>query len=323
MIFNLKLSKRLAIFKFFIIFFALIVSFIPWDKIRSAPYYDRTNYINYIDFYQNKIYWFDFSGILSKISNEWLWHYILNFFNNTLGFSSKEILWLISLIFIIISFLILFSKTKNIGFILVLNPIFIDFFYSQVRLCFAISFLYISIIIFHKNKFLGILFLIPAFFIHTSTILFSFIFYSAYILSNTEIINNKFKIFISIFVGIIISLLTGPYMSVILSSIEDRRAEYNDMSSPVSYMSFWILFYLYLIFKMFKGGYNYYYNYISLSILTMIFLNIFISGYPSRFLAATIPFIIISLLNIKGRDSLICWSGYIMYFLMLWFFWVT
>jgi len=304
---------------------AFIFSLIPWEKIRFAEYYDRDNYINYIDFYENKVHWFDFSGIISKLSNEWLWHYIIELFNANFGFNSSVILWFISFLFLLISFKYVAYESKLVYIFLLLNPVFIDFFYSQLRLTFAISFLYLSLFFFKKNKLLSFLFLIPGFFIHTSIILFSFIFYFSYLLLNINI-NQKFKLIFSILVGFVVALLTGPYMSIILGTIEDRRAEYNDMSSPILYMSFWVLFFIYLVCKIFLDKYNLYnklYYYVSISVLTMVFLNTFLSGYSSRFLAASMPFIILALINLKGRDATFSMLGYIMYLIMLWFFWIT
>lgn len=307
-------------------FLALVLAFIPWDIIRSQNYYDRNNYINYIDFYDNKVNWFDFSTLQLKITYEWGWHYIIDFFSNNLKLNSSIILFSISFFFLFIVLYIMFYNKKLLGVLFILNPAFIDFFFSQIRLTFAISFVYLSLFIFNRNKYLAIILATSTIFIHTSTILFIFIFYSGLLLSENTIIPKRLKYILAILVGSIVAIITGPYMSIILKSLDDRRAEYNDMASPLLYVIFWVVFYFYILIKVMiekTNIYNRNYIYISLSILTVVVLNSFIAGYSSRFLVASFPFIILSLVNFKGSEVRFLWLGYILYLALLWIFWVT
>ena len=324
--YKLSLSKRNILIVCFSFIFAVFLSLIPWDFFRAAEYVDRSNYVNYIDLYPNKIQWFDFSGFLLKILYEWGWHYFLNFMNINLGLNSGAILFLVSMFFLTVSFVLIAVQKRFYTLLFLLNPLFIDFFYSQIRLSFAITFIYLSIIAFNKNKLVSFVLLIPAFFIHTSSFLFAFMFYSAIFLAKTTKIGNRLKFFMSILVGAVVAFVTGPYMSVLLGSVNDRRAEYNDMSSPLLYMVYWIILFLFFMVKYLSGktqSFNKYYVYITMSILTMVFLNIFMKGYSSRFLAASFPFLILSISGLRGKNDSMVLILYILYTITTWFFWTT
>lgn len=309
----------------FSFFLALIVVLIPWENIRSTEYRDLSAYINYIDNYENRIYWFDYSTLTSKISYEWGWHYFIDLLNNKLGFSSTYVLLVVSVFILTVAFLLISSVKNKRACFLVLNPIYIDFTYAQVRSAFAVAFVTLSIMAFRKNKILSLILLIPALFIHTASFVFVFIFYSAF-LTNKYLESQNKKFIIAVFVGLISSIITGPYMSVLLGLIEDRRVDYKDLSSPILYMSFWVILFLFFLIKFFSGkikNLNNYYFYLSISILTMIFINIFISGYSSRFLAAAMPFLILTISDLRGKYESLVVIGYINFAIILWFFWLV
>ncbi len=138
--------------------------------------------------------------------------------------------------------------------------------------------------------------------------------------------SQRAKFSISLLVGLIASLAAGPYMSILLGSVGDRRAEYNDMSSPALYMVYWLGLFLFFMIKYFykkTETLNYYYIYIAMSILTMVFLNVFLIGYASRFLAASFPFLILAMSEIKGKNGTIIRTIYVLYTIILSFFWMS
>lgn len=309
------------------LFLAVILSSIPWEYFRTGGFGDRLYYITYIDFISNRIEWFDFSGLLNKIFNEWGWHYFLNFLQKKFGFDSSVILFLVSLFALTVAFFVVSLYKRFYLCLFLINPMYIDFFYSQIRLSFAIAFVYLSVIMFDKNKLLSVIILIPSFFIHTSSFIFIFIFYSAVFLAKVSFISSIKKYLISLLVGAIAAIATGPYMSVILGSFDDRRAEeYGDFSSPVLYMIYWIGLFLFIGIKAFSNkidSLNIYYFYITSSILTMVFLSIFLGGYPSRFIVASFPFIILAISEFRGKNEFAISFLYILYTAILWIFWVS
>ena len=327
---NIKSDSKSGDYKVLVLFLscalAAILSLIPWEYLRSAEYYDRANYISYIDSYLNRVQWFDFSGIVTKISYEWGWHYFLDVMESGLGLDSGAILFIVSLFVLTVSFLLISSKKNFLVCLFLLNPLYIDFFYSQIRLSFAIAFIFLSIMAFEKHKILSLLLIIPALFIHTSSFLFIFIFYSAIFVTKATFIGQKGRLGISLLVGLIASLAAGPYMSVLLGTIDDRRVEYENMASPFLYIVFWLgLFVFFMLKFLYKktANLNHYYTYISISVLTMVVLNVFLTGYSSRFLAASFPFLALAMSELKGKNESIVGVIYVFYTLILWIFWMT
>ncbi len=331
----MKVSKNYAqvreksdmLWKVFLSFaLALAMSFIPWEVFRDAVFIDRINYTRYIDLYPNRVHWFDFSTLTSKISYEWGWHYFLDFLKTNFGFDSSAIFFVVALFFLTITFTLVSTTKRFYLCFFLISPIIVDFFYSQIRQTFAMTFIYFSILLFSRSKALSFLLLIPPLFIHTSSILFVFIFYSAIFLAKNKSLKESYKFIAAISIGAVLAFITGPYMSVILASFDDRRADYEDMSSPALYMIYWILLFLFFIVKFLikdLKNLNHYYFYITMVILTMIVLSYFTGGYPSRFLSAAFPFLILTIGNLKGRLDSFAVVGYVFYTFALWFFWLT
>lgn len=306
-----------------ILLFSLFISFFPWEKFRAYEYTDRLNNYNYITYYTNKIEWFEYNSAISYISYEWLWHFLLNFLSNNLGFSAF-------FIFFIISFLnaISFSKIlyKNLGIgaiFLLINPNFIDFNQSQLRLAFASSILGFSYLLFLKNKkILAFILLLFTPFIHTSSLIFLLFAFLSFLVNN-YFSNNNMKFLILSIIGFFSGFVMGPLRTIILGFFEDRRAEFSDMSSPFITISFWVITYLTLgiLILLNKIKLNFEICF-SLIILSLIFSNIFFPIYSSRFISATFPFLLISLFSLPKEFRLIGLVGYSLYSLFLWVFWI-
>lgn len=124
----------------FIFIVSLFFSFFPLELIKGKVFIDRQFYIDYLTYYSNRLEKLDLYKVSDYISNEWLWHEILFFLKDNLYFSPNLVFSLISFFCFFIAALIVYSKTNNIFWIFLLfNPIFIDFYYSQLRLAFAFS----------------------------------------------------------------------------------------------------------------------------------------------------------------------------------------
>lgn len=323
---NLKVNKSAFIAYSISFLFALIISLIDFDNLKPTQYIDRAVYQNQIDYVPNRLTWFDFDSYLSYVTNEWLWHKIIEISTDFFMLSSAQIFFFISFFTLLFASLIILKSTnyKYIGILFLLNPIFVDFVFSQLRLSLAITFLYISFLLYQRNSKLFLLILLPTPFIHTSTVLFIGMLASAIMLERSAFINRYFKIIFSILVGFAVALVTGPLMSSILASIEDRRSEYNDMSSPFLYMIFWVALFIYFVFKgLSEGVKRDFYYYASLMVLSIVFFNLFFSGYSSRFLAAFFPIVIIAMLTTKGVERPFISLMYIFFTVFLWFFWAT
>ncbi|CAI6148885.1 EpsG family protein [Acinetobacter baumannii] len=320
---NFVIKKKSAYSFFLALFATFIIVLIPWDTLRSSEYVDRANYVSYIDHTVNKTLWFDYDTLLSKISFEWGWHKLLYIATEN-GLNSSHIFMIVSSLIMFFSIFLVITRTKYYGFLFLINPVFIDFCFSQMRLAFTMSLVYLAYILYKRKNILYIPILLSTPFFHTSAVIFIGVFLIATKLEQWEKLNFMFKNTVAIMVGLVLAIVTGPLMSQILGQLGDRRAEYEDMSSPVLYMSFWVIYFVYLAIKAYteKLERNAFF-YISLIILGMVFFNVFFSGYSSRFLAACFPIIIIALLQLKSREKQLLILGYAIYTLMLWFFWAT
>ncbi|WP_159151512.1 EpsG family protein [Acinetobacter johnsonii] len=317
-------NKKYFLALLFSILFALFISLVPWTDLRSTPYYDRENYVYFMDSVVNKTYWFDFDGLLTKLVNEWGWHKFLLFTTETLDLSSGPIIFFITFLSVFTASIFLSKRYSTASILLLISPLYVDFVASQLRLAFAMSIIFIAYYFYRKKNLLYIPILATTPFIHTSAVLFIFIIGVSLIISNIKNIPAQIKTVISVIVGFVVAVVTGPLMASILTNLEDRRAEYNDMSSPLLYIAFWLIIYLYLLIKgLFENQNKSFSFYIAISILSIVFLNTIMSGYSSRFLAACFPFIIAALIEVKGKEKSIIFASYAGYSALLWYFWFT
>lgn len=321
---NLTVEKK-ALFAIIISsVLSLVLVAIPWESWRGSEYYDRENYINTIDNSLNKIYWFNYDTILSKLSNEWLWHKFLDFSVDTLHLTSAEILFFISVFLIFTSSLFLARRYGYLSVIFLLNPLFINFMYSQLRLAFVMAILFVSYYLYKKNNKLYLPLVLTTPFIHTSAITFVVMFAAALMFEKTVKIKPIFKTTLSILIGLGIGVATGPLMSTILTAIDDRRSEYLDMSSSIVYMSFWLILFAYFSLKgLFESKHRTFSFYISLMVLTLVTVQTVLGGYASRFLVALFPFVVAAMLENQAKEKYIVLLSYCAYTFMLWFYWLN
>lgn len=320
---QLVIRKRVLYSALSCLIFAIIVSSISWDSLRGSPYVDRDNYSYYIDYAVNKVYQKDFLTLQSHITGEWLWHKMIDFSVVSLGLNSTEIMIFITFLITLLAALFLASRFHFLSLIFLINPIFINFIYSQLRLAFAMSILFISLYLFNKKNKLYIPLLLTTPFIHTSAIIFIFIFYSSLIIQK-KISSNRVKSLISVAVGIIAGIVSGPLMSTILSALDDRRSEYGDLNSSFAYLSFWLVLLLYFLVKGFFEKNNKPFDfYLSIAILTLVAVHSIFSGYPTRFLAACFPFLLAAILSNKAKENIFVILFYIAYTVILWVYWLN
>ncbi|MDA1256107.1 MAG: hypothetical protein O2928_16710, partial [Proteobacteria bacterium] len=176
---DFRVSKRKIFVPLVALIAAFFLSLMPWDKLRGSEYYDRNVYVNYIDNVSNKINWFDFDGILTKITFEYGWHFILKYCTEVLQLNSTIILFIISFLIFFCSSIFVIKRHGYWACIFLLNPVFIDFCYSQMRLAFTMALIYIAYYFRTQKKFIYIPLLAVTPFIHTSSVLFIFLFVAA------------------------------------------------------------------------------------------------------------------------------------------------
>lgn len=307
--------------------FATMVAAVPWEEIFRAinghGFMDKEIYSDYFLNRTSILDYKEFNSILSYFSNEFLWHYAMGWLINNTGILIDYVFLTISFITLLI-FGLLLTKWLNVYALpLLVNPLVIDFAFSQYRLALAISILGAAYLLHGRYRVVPFTLVLISLFIHSGTVLFILIYAAVWIIGWLSV---RFKIgssvaFTILFgVGAFISLLIGPLRDLILSAIGDRRAEYHDMSSSFLYSLFWVAllipFYLSRRYLM-RLDYARY----ALVIISIVFVNVFHGGYSTRFLAAAFPCIVSGILNLQGVMKASVVILFIAYAAFQWLYW--
>lgn len=300
------------------VIYSIIYFFIPWERFRNSEFRDKEVYLDYVYYGNNILTYKSFDSFFSYITNEWLWHFILN----NINFNPIYFFNIISLVTI---FFMAYYLIKNIGYfspLLLLNPLIIDMVFSQYRICLAFVFLLLSLY-FKKNKLVSFSLILFSLLIHTSSIIFIFIFIFCFFLKKMHI-SNSYKTILLCCLGFIFSILFSNILLDFLEFIGDRRAEYNmeRVSSSISYLSFWIFNFLLLLISCFKFNIRSLEQSVSLVILSLISMNSIIGGYSSRFLAVFFIVIWVSNFQLKQNYRFILLNIYFMYLIFQWYYWL-
>lgn len=324
---NLKKTPIKAWYTFLCITFALIFLIIPWESLLNKVYFsDRATNKLIIDNGFSKLNYFEryYSDFFGYISNEYGWEVVLYYLKFILNLDSHFIFNFLAFFSFSLSCIFVALRSRFIYILLLLNPWFFDFFYSQSRLAFAISLLYCCYML-RKKIIISLPLLIFLLTVHSSIAIFIFILSIPIVLN---VLTNKLilKIFFLNAVGFLVALLTGPFFIEILLYFGDRRSEVYenlDMSSSVVDVILWIMLYFYYIFGCYSKRIIMDYNaMILIIILSIVFFNtVLFEGYVTRFLVALYPILIVSLVrNIKDKGVLIFIFVYCFYIFIGWFF---
>lgn len=311
---------------FLLLVFSLVVAMIPWPAIFKSVYgyamIDREVYSEYFLFGRSVLEYKEFSGIVSYYTNEFLWHFGISTLLSE-GFELSSVFACISVfVYFTFGYIVLRDNSPWALFFLI-NPLVIDFAFSQLRLALAICLLIWAYLLRDRLRFFAAGVLFFALFIHSAIVIFLFIFF---VVKAIDWCGRYFdvgvlgKFSILFLAGLLISLVIGPFREAILSAIGDRRAEYSDMSSTFLYSLFWI----FLLFAMFLSAprfiANVFHRY-AIVILSIVSVNAIHGGYSTRFLAAAFPFLICSVLEFRNRGVVVVWL-FAIYAAVQWLYWL-
>jgi len=300
--------------------FALLYQIPNWpelfESIYGYPMRDRTVYemsLLYFDLPVDYIYSFD---PLSTFTRELLWNSSLAYLHRNLGFTTDQIFFVIST-FVIWRFCVEIVGRAGWPYVLLLiNPLVVDFAFSQLRLACAIA-----VLSFFWRGQRGLVATVLAYVactsIHTAVILFALIHLAANTLNKTTVSNAVWLVAI----GFALSFAIGPMREVILGAVGDRRADYQDMSSTPIYLLFWVLM-LGLLLASFKNSLQSVDTRYTIVILSIVSLNLFTGGYSTRFIAAAFPSLIISMGEYPSKPANIVMLIFIPYAIMQWAYWL-
>jgi len=300
-------------------FAALAFCSIPWPEIFEAvqgiPLNDRTNYINKTINYSININQRDFQYWYEFVSGEYLWGFILSYFSQDLNIDVEILLWVISL-FTIYSFINETRKYAGWAYVpLLICPLIVMLAFDQSRIALAMS---VVLPFWRQEKGTMSLMAIYAIssMIHTAMIAVAIMHLSAHFFRDEK----RSNLLALVLVGGVISVVTGPAKHIFLSFINDRRAETENLTASLSYMSFWIVAFLLTIWK-WRSICRSVDGRLSVIVLSLCFVNVFTDGYSTRWLAIFLPSIIVAFKTFPSTPVSLPVILFIPYNFMLWLYW--
>ena len=302
--------------------FASIIIVIPWEVIRGEDFHDKTNYFNYALYGINRLEYVSFDSLFSYIFNEWLWHFIIlnvnKYITYTYFFNGVSILSLFSMAFYLL------KRQSIYSLILLVNPLVINLVMSQYRISFAMSIVLLAIHIqrFKKLKFL-LIFISTL--IHSSVLIFIFVYLAILIAKKILYRQPKIYLFVLVLMGLSISMIMSGYVDIILDAVGDRRADYeiDNVSSSLSYLSFWILNFFILLLYYFRRPINNLNDSVSIIVLSNITFNVVFGGYSTRVLAVMFPILMNTNLRISAYYKILIFMVFSVYTCLQWVYWLN
>ncbi len=278
---------------FISLFYAILITYIvPWDIIYHGDFIDITNYLNRIEYLHEGGNEGVHTGI-SWLLNEPVWKYVI--IGIGLVFDDYRLaLYLISILIVFLYALFLFKRVDYyIGMIFLFNPMFIDLVMAQIRSAFAFALLLLAYDL--RSQKWKIIVAITSFLIHTSMPLFIIIYFLLQKL-NHMVASKKYYL-ITIFAAFFIALFIRYGVDILLTFLGDRRAGYDDIieGASLSYSIVW--FTIGLIVATFATFENEKQRIIAGYAITMtsfFFFSSLMGNFAQRFVALTMPLIIIS-----------------------------
>lgn len=314
------LPNRTRVYYIVTFLFALLYQTPDWPSIFQQVYHypmiDRAVYENALIQHNLPVdYILDFEG-LRYFTFEWLWNASLAYLNRDLGLRPDQIFFFITTL---VLWRFSFEVSMRVGLIyvpLLLNPLIVDFAFSQLRLAAAIG----IISFFWRNQrglALTIFAYVSCISIHTSVLLFAVMHLSANIFAKPRILNLA----ILILVGLSISAAIGPLRGALLGAVGDRRSGYYDMSSSIAYLSFWLLLWILLLAR-WRDSMRSIDSRYAIVILSILALNTVTGGYSTRFIAAAFPALLVSMVEWKSKPVSLALIIFIPYSFLQWLYWL-
>jgi len=308
----------------FIIIFSyayFFVYIIPWIDIRGSDFSDIRNYIERIEYLRQGLPEKEFHGITILFS-EYLWKYISIIIGKVYN-DYREGLYLVS--FISISLYTFFTfRRMNILLVLILliTPMFIDLVLGQLRMSIAFPLLLMA----YELRDTKIFFIpiIIAIFIHSASFIFITVYLILKYMEKNFSIEKLYKN--SIILAFIIAFFMKYGVNIILVAIESSKANYDSIIKPttVSYSLIWLILALILILKApIKNIQERVIISFSITMMSFFFFASVFGIYGQRYVAISIPLIIISINYLPKHYKQAIFLVFILYQFLQFKYWLT
>jgi hypothetical protein len=318
-------SKNINYILISLIFSITFVYIIPWVEIKGAEFTDLINYTNRMLYLLQGGTEREYNGI-SILSSEILWKYLLIYLA-TIFKDPYNGIYLISAISLFIYTFIILKETNNFYYLILLfNPMFIQLIMDQVRIAFAFSLFLLAyeLIMTNKFKIIAYLIIIISPLIHTAMIIIISVFLLIYSF-NKYFYNIKVYYIWAIITALFISLFLKFGADIILTSIGDKRVNYSEVinANSIKYSIFWFVLsvYIFISANTVKKEEN---NIIIFSLIMMciFFFSSMMNAYGQRYVAISIPLIIISVSFLPKKKQLYGFAMIFVYMLLQFYYWI-
>lgn len=310
------------------VFTALMV-WVPWPSIWAdlygRPMEDRRVYASQIANHYLSYDLQSFDSLSSYISDEFLWGWILNALIRVAGIPVDLVFGLIGASVVFTAALVVTKHAHPAYTLLLVNPLFVDLAFSQMRIALAISFATWAYLVPGKRTsswLLRVGFLIAASLTHTSALVFIGIFGCSLLISHFSLRAKPLRSYVVLAgVGVLGALLLGPWRDLFLLELDDRRVGVEYDSSSWKFYVIWVIVAVVLTLDWSSvrptPGRAY-----SLAILFTIMLGIILGVYVNRVITVSLPFLMLGIHSLSGRWRDYAVIAYVGYVALHWAYWL-
>ena len=305
----------------FSVFFAVLLLFVPWEQLAGRPFEDREVYFDTFLYQPPIIEDRSIASFHEFFFNEALWDLAIRSAMSDLGIG-------LPLLFGGITFACLFcfshflvSRHGAAAALLLVNPMVIDFAFSQLRMAASVSLVLLALTA-RRRLVLGAIIALACF-IHTAMLLFILMYLVAVQMGRrlrTWRASPWLVAIVAIGGGMLIALLAGPLRETLLSSVGDRRAEYTLAAVSLSYASLWMGLMLLAPLQ----NRSFFSNDTTLfsvaCIATFVFTTL-LGVYGARFVAATYPVLMSAVLDFRSPTREMAVLAFLFYTALQWHYW--
>ncbi len=305
-----------------IIAFCLLMLAVPWEDLWGGRFLDRGVYLSKfaLNARAGRIIP---GGYLSYVTNEVLWDSIIKWCTAGLHVPIEVLFGVISFLCLFVYSKYLVSKHGLLSLILLVNPLVVDFAFSQLRMALAVSLLMLALFRRNQRSFV-LVFVALACCIHTATFLFLLIYFCVKILTarlTSGAFSRSYYWLGLVAIGVAVVVLIGPLREGLLNAIGDRRAVQDTAAQSIRYASFWILLILVAATQK-KKYFETEGNALAVAFVAVYVCASFLDVYNVRFLSASYPLIISSLLALSMRKKVLILPVYFVYVGIQWYYWL-
>ncbi|WP_288012590.1 hypothetical protein [Diaphorobacter sp.] len=299
-----------------------IMLLIPWELIRGAEFADLRNYLSRIylleDYGESYFYWEN--DLLGWLKFEIIWFKILSLVVD-LGVSPDVFFDLITAVSALVAHQFL---SRYVGgwwaLAILVNPISVDLFSSQLRSAFAFSLILLALMA--RSQAVRVLLFSVAPFVHAGmAFILAFLFVSWAFVRLVNI-GVRVKLFFILVSSVLIAFFVAKYVPQFASEIGDRRDFALFSTKSVAYVAFWFIWIAFLalsVAETLQEDWRIYYTIlvgVSASLMDVL-------GVPGfRFIALSIPILFSAQEFIKKEYKLTVFGAGAMYLVSLYYFWI-